>query len=91
MIISFITGLQNPKDVANELLSPPVRKFIETLSTSTKEILNLPLKPPANCKNVTLIGVVNRALDMDDEKVHTEASNKVKNDRSHTYITSFRL
>ncbi|GLV37860.1 uncharacterized protein CBL_06438 [Carabus blaptoides fortunei] len=82
MVISFITGAQNPKDVDNELLSPPIRKLIDSLSTSTKEILNLPLKVPTNCRNVTLLGIVNRALDMNDEKVHAEANNKDKNEQT---------
>ncbi|VEN50359.1 unnamed protein product [Callosobruchus maculatus] len=44
LIGSVATGATNPKDIDDQLLSPPLRDFLHSLSNSTKEFLNIPLK-----------------------------------------------
>lgn len=51
IIGSFATGFSDPKDVAEELLSPPMKKFLYSLSDKTKEYLNIPLKPGISQKD----------------------------------------
>ncbi|KAJ8940079.1 hypothetical protein NQ314_010913 [Rhamnusium bicolor] len=45
---SFATGAENPKDVDGDLLSPPIRNFLNSLPNNAKEILNIPLKESNN-------------------------------------------
>ncbi|CAH2011660.1 unnamed protein product [Acanthoscelides obtectus] len=44
LIGSVATGATNPGDVDDRLLSPPLRDFLHSLSNTTKEHLNIPLK-----------------------------------------------
>ncbi|CAH2016558.1 unnamed protein product, partial [Acanthoscelides obtectus] len=44
LIGSVATGATNPGDVDDRLLSPPLRNFLHSLSNTTKEHLNIPLK-----------------------------------------------
>lgn len=68
LIISFITGAQNPANIGEELLSPPIKNFLNSLSNSTKEKLNIPLKGNVKTKDAGLKGVINVALDLSSEK-----------------------
>lgn len=73
MAASLVTTPQDPCSLHPDLLAPPVRKFLGTLPNSVKEILNLPIedKSPKERKPSKIVvseGVVNVALNMDDEK-----------------------
>lgn len=77
LIISGLTGFQNPKDVDADLLSPPVRDLLDSLPNNLKERLNIPLKQNhQRPKDIALKGVVNIAMDISDEKV--EANKKTE-------------
>lgn len=69
MIVSAVTGLQDPADVDSDLLSPPLRDLYNSLPNNIKEVLNIPLKASVNSKDVALNGVVNLAMDVNDEKI----------------------
>lgn len=70
LIISGLTGFQNPEDVDPDLLSPPVRNLLDSLPNNLKERLNIPLKQNhPHPKDIALKGVVNIAMDISDEKV----------------------
>lgn len=81
LIISFITGPQNPANVGEELMSPPVKNFLDSLSNSTKEKLNIPLKSNVKAKDSGLKGVINVALDLSSEKCLENITKDVKNER----------
>lgn len=68
MIVSAVTGLQDPKDVNFDLLSPPLKNFYTSLSNRTKERLNIPLKTNQAPRDIKLKGIVNPNLNLNDEK-----------------------
>lgn len=68
LIISAFTGLENPADVNEKLLSPPVKELLSSLSTSMKEKLRVPLKNNVKRNITPPTGVINMTLDMTSEK-----------------------
>lgn len=46
LFISIITKPQDPCRLDMDLISPPIRSFLEGLSTKTKIALNLPVQVP---------------------------------------------
>lgn len=85
LIVSFITTPENPGNIDWDLLSPPIRKYLLSLGARTKERLNIPLKMSLNKKvsNYALGGVLNIALDINDEnreneKISLNSDTKVK-------------
>lgn len=81
LIISLITGAERPENVGEELLSPPVKKLLDSLSNNVKEKLNIPLKSKAKAKDVRLKGVINVALDMSSEKCVENITKETVNER----------
>ncbi|KAK4878986.1 hypothetical protein RN001_007132 [Aquatica leii] len=64
MITSAITGFENPKNVSEQLQSPPFKRFYENLPTSCARLLNIPL----GSKDIDLKGVINHGLDISEKK-----------------------
>ncbi|KAK3933297.1 Sodium-coupled monocarboxylate transporter 1 [Frankliniella fusca] len=80
MVVSALTSPQDPCSLHPDLLAPPVRKFLAALPNSVKEILNLPIedKTPKERKSSRIVvseGVINVALNMDDEKQGSRLTN----------------
>lgn len=68
LLTSFIVGAKDPKEVDEDLLSPPFRSFYAMLPKTVKILLKLPIiQPPA--KDIKLNGVVNITLDVSDENI----------------------
>ncbi|KAF5303095.1 hypothetical protein FQR65_LT08427 [Abscondita terminalis] len=67
LIISAITGLENPKNVNEELQSPPINRFYKNLPSACKKVLNIPAKS-LDSKEIELKGVINHSLETNDEK-----------------------
>lgn len=68
LIVSLLTGAENPHNLNEDLLSPPVREFLNKLPRGMKETLNLPLNLKHNKATAVAKGVVNVALDISSEK-----------------------
>lgn len=76
MIVSYLTGFEDPHDVDTDLISPVVYEFLCGLPKSLKEKLNIPLKLNSSGttksyangdKDMSMNGVVNVTLDISDE------------------------
>lgn len=78
LILSFVTGAENPRNINEDLLSPPINEFLHKLPRCVKEALNVPLKMKQNGGSAVAKGVVNVALDVSSEKftqsLHIEAA-----------------
>nr|CAH7751225.1 unnamed protein product [Callosobruchus chinensis] len=73
LIGSVATGATNPKDIDEELLSPPLRDFLHSLSNSTKEFLNIPLKQGSIGKKTISIISGNKVKEPSKVKfIHTQ-------------------
>lgn len=68
LIVSFITGAEDPHNVNEDLLSPPITNFLQKLPRRIKEVLNVPLKVQQNGVTAISKGLVNVALDVSSEK-----------------------
>lgn len=68
LLVSLLTGAQNPHNLNEDLLSPPIREILHKLPRSVKEALNIPLKMKQNIGSAVANGVVNVALDVSNEK-----------------------
>lgn len=53
--VSLLTGPQNPADLDSDLLSPPIKKFIDSLTTKSSS---------SNVK-----GITNLSLELEDDKI----------------------
>lgn len=77
LIVSLLTGPDDPHNLNEDLLSPPVSDFLHKLPNCIKDALNIPLKCKRNSENLMPKGVVNVALDISSEKItrslHVEA------------------
>ncbi|XP_066143169.1 sodium-coupled monocarboxylate transporter 2-like [Euwallacea fornicatus] len=51
---SFVTGFEEPGKVHTELISPPIRNFLHSLSEHTKERLHIPLKHYASAERIKI-------------------------------------
>lgn len=60
VITSYFTGFQDPAELDHDLLSPPVRRLIGTMTS----------KPQCNSHP---LGITNLSLDMEDEKPRIES------------------
>lgn len=84
LIISLLTGPEDPHNLNEDLISPPISNFLGKLPNGLKDILNIPLKIKRNGESAIPKGVVNVALDISSEKftksLHVEAkfSGKVR-------------
>lgn len=67
LLVSYLTGFEDPQNVDTDLLSPPVRDYLNP-TKPTKKPLTLHEKI-SNCSKATLIGIVNIGLDIEDEKI----------------------
>uniref|UniRef100_A0A1B6D2P4 Sodium/solute symporter n=1 Tax=Clastoptera arizonana TaxID=38151 RepID=A0A1B6D2P4_9HEMI len=52
MVVSLLSGPQDPGRVHPDLISPPILAFFKTLPNPVKESLNLPLESKENVENV---------------------------------------
>lgn len=80
LVVSALTTPQDPCTLHPDLLAPPVRTFLAALPNSIKEILNLPIedKTPKERKPSRIVvseGVINVALNMEDEKQGSRLTN----------------
>lgn len=77
-ITSFVVGFQDPREIDWNLLSPPIRDFLFSLSNRTKEKFNIPLKLIGkNTKKI--VGVTNMGLEMNEENYQNkEEKSKTK-------------
>lgn len=73
VIVSYVTGFQDPADLDHDLLSPPIRRLFDN---SEKK----PVKVQTSTLNQNL-GVANLALEMDDEKPRMVVNNNVNFDK----------
>ena len=65
VIVSFLTGFQEPADLDHDLLSPPVSRLLG------------PNKPKHH-SGIHALGVTNLALEMDIEKLKNERNGRVE-------------
>lgn len=68
VVVSLLTGPEDPHNLNEDLLSPPVLDLLHKLPSYVKEAVNIPLKPRHGCENVVPKGVVNVTLDVSSEK-----------------------
>lgn len=68
LIVSLLTGAENPENLNEDLLSPPIREILQKLPRGLKEALNIPLKLKQNNCSAVAKGVVNIAVDISSEK-----------------------
>ncbi|XP_043266592.1 sodium-coupled monocarboxylate transporter 1-like [Venturia canescens] len=59
-LVSLCTGLQNPADLDQDLLSPPIRALLGT---------------PTKSRSRQIQGITNLALELEDEKIQRETKN----------------
>lgn len=68
LVVSLLTGMEDPRNLNEDLMSPPVRNLLQRLPKRVKEFLNLPLSVVANGEGAVPKGVANPALDISSEK-----------------------
>lgn len=78
MLTSFIVGGNDLHDIDWNLISPPIKEFLLSLSNKTKEKINIPLKMNSSkTQNKAVVGVLNMALDINEEnKIKENEINK---------------
>lgn len=76
LIVSLLTGAEDPHNINEDLLSPPINEFLHKLPNTVKEALNIPMKLRRN--GGVPKGMVNVALNVSSEKItqtlHIEAT-----------------
>ncbi|XP_044266607.1 sodium-coupled monocarboxylate transporter 1-like [Tribolium madens] len=80
LVSSFLVGCSDPHETDWNLVSPPIKNLLFSLSNKTKERLNLPLKIHTNkTQNNAFVGVFNIALDINEEnKPQERVTEKVR-------------
>ena len=63
VVVSWITGFQDPNELDHDLLSPPIRSLLGT---------------PTKVHNRNIQGIANLALELEDEKIRNENNKSTK-------------
>ncbi|XP_015835571.1 sodium-coupled monocarboxylate transporter 1 isoform X2 [Tribolium castaneum] len=90
LVSSLLVGCSDPHETDWNLVSPPIKNLLFSLSNKTKERLNLPLK--INSKKTqknTFVGVFNMALDINDETKPKDSEKRSEKVRKISAPSSF--
>ncbi|XP_071052703.1 sodium-coupled monocarboxylate transporter 1 [Onthophagus taurus] len=68
LLVSFAFGKQDPSEVNDDLITPPISEILHSLPNNFKEFLGIPLKTKKNKENnIPMRGIFNVAIDLSDE------------------------